>query len=82
MRLSVLEEYNKTAEEPLKNARNAAAGLFVTLIRRNCKTASGCVYYNVGYIEGKEFQNHSEMLDFLRENKFNVSTYEKIFSGR
>ncbi len=26
MRLSVLEDYNKTAAEPLKNARNAAAG--------------------------------------------------------
>lgn len=26
MRLSVLEQYNKTAKEPLKNARNAAAG--------------------------------------------------------
>ena len=26
IRLSVLEEYNKTAAEPLKNARNAAAG--------------------------------------------------------
>ena len=26
MRLSVLEEYNRTAQEPLKNARNAAAG--------------------------------------------------------
>ena len=26
MRLSVLEEYNKTADEPLKNARNAVAG--------------------------------------------------------
>ena len=26
IRLSVLEEYNKTASEPLKNARNAAAG--------------------------------------------------------
>ena len=27
MRLSVLEKYNETAEEPLKNARNAAAGV-------------------------------------------------------
>ena len=26
MPLSVLEEYNKTAPEPLKNARNGAAG--------------------------------------------------------
>ena len=26
IRLSVLEEYNKTADEPLKNARNAVAG--------------------------------------------------------
>lgn len=81
MRLSVLEEYNKTAEEPLKNARNAAAGAIRNLDpAQTAKRHLDAFIYNVGYIEGKEFQNHSEMLDFLRENKFNVSTYEKIFS--
>lgn len=34
MRLSELKKYNETAAEPLKNARNAAAGARATSIRR------------------------------------------------
>jgi len=76
MRLSVLEELNKSADEPLKNARNAAAGALRNLDPK--VTASrklDCVCYNIGYIEEKSFENHREMLDFLRENGFPVSNY-------
>ncbi len=81
MRLSVLAEYNKTASEPLKNARNAAAGAIRNLdpavtAARNLDA----FIYNVGYIEGKAFKNHSEMIAFLRENRFDVSVYEKEFA--
>ncbi len=81
MRLSVLEEYNKAAAEPLKNARNAAAGALrnldpaVTATRR-----LDAFFYNVGYIEGKTFKTHAEMIAFLRENRFNVNGYEKLFA--
>ena len=34
MHLSTLAEYNKTAKEPLKNARNAAAGALRNLVYR------------------------------------------------
>ncbi len=78
MRLSVLEAYNRTADEPLKNARNAAAGAIRNLDpAQTAKRHLDAFLYHVGYIEGMEFQNHGEMIAFLRSNKFNVSAYEK-----
>ena len=76
MRLSVLEAFNRTADEPLKNARNAAAGALrnldpaVTAARR-----LDCFCYNVGYIEGRRFADQREMLDFLRGNGCPVSPF-------
>ncbi len=77
MRISVLEKYNQTAKEPLKNPRNAAAGALrnldpsVTAARK----LDAC-FYDVGYIEGRSFASQREMLDFLRENRFPVSACE------
>lgn len=77
MRISALEEYNKTAKEPLKNPRNAAAGALrnldpsVTASRR----LDAC-FYDVGYIEGRTFASQKEMMDFLRENRFPTSNCE------
>ena len=82
MRLSTLEEYNRTAAEPLKNPRNAAAGALrnldpaVTASRR----LDAC-FYDVGYIEGSSFASQEEMLDFLRENRFPVSGCEMRAPG-
>lgn len=77
MRLSVLEKYNESAKEPLKNPRNAAAGALRNLDPR--VTASrklDACFYDVGYIEGRTFANQKEMLDFLSENRFPVSGCE------
>ena len=66
MRLSVLDQYNRTAKEPLKNPRNAAAGALrnldpaVTAARR----LDAC-FYDVGYIEGREFATQQEMMAFI-----------------
>ena len=76
MRLSVLAEYNKTAREPLKNARNAAAGAL-----RNqdpAVTASrklDAFFYQIGTIENPPYDSQPEMLQFLRDNGFPVSPY-------
>ena len=76
MRLSVLAEYNKTAKEPLKNARNAAAGAL-----RNqdpAVTASrklDAFFYQIGTIENPPYDSQPEMLQFLRDNGFPVSPY-------
>ena len=77
MKLSVLDQYNKTAKEPLKNPRNAAAGALrnldpnVTASRR----LDAC-FYDVGYIEGRTFTDQADMIAFLRENRFPVSDCE------
>ena len=76
MRLSTLEEYNKTAREPLKNARNAAAGALRNL--DPAVTASrrlDAFFYQVGTIENPPYSSQPGMLDFLRENGFPVSSY-------
>ena len=76
MRLSVLEEFNKTADEPLKNARNAAAGALRNLDPKVTASRKLDIFcYNIGYIEGKTLTNQREMLAFLAENKFPVSPY-------
>ena len=82
MKLSVLDAYNKTATEPLKNARNAAAGALrnldpaVTAARK-----LDVICYNVGYIEGKELKTQQEMLAFLAENGLPVSPFEKYLAS-
>ena len=76
MKLSVLDEINKTTDEKLKNARNAAAGALRNLDPRiTAKRRLDCYCYNVGYIEGKKLETQDEMLGFLRENGFIVSDY-------
>lgn len=80
MRLSALEKYNKTAEQPLKNARNAAAGALRNLDPKETKKRNlDIFFYNVGYIEGKNFESHTQMIQFLRENHFKVSDFERVF---
>ncbi|WP_127498046.1 NAD-dependent DNA ligase LigA [Paenibacillus glycanilyticus] len=80
MNLSVLERYNQTAAEPLKNARNAAAGALRNL---NPKTTAerklNAFFYNVGFAEGVSFSNHREMQQFLKDNLFKVNPYALYF---
>lgn len=80
MPLSVLERYNETADEPLKNARNAAAGALRNLdpgVTENRNLSA--YFYNIGYIEGKTFKTHEEILEFLIENRFPVFPYKKKY---
>ena len=71
MRLSTLEAYNKISDEPLKNARNAAAGAI-----RNLDpgvTASrklDAFFYQVGTIENPPYTDHKGMIQFLHDNGF------------
>lgn len=80
MPISALEKYNEEADEPLKNARNAAAGALRNLDPKITEKRNLAAYfYNVGYIEGKKFDTHIEMIDFLKENRIPVFKYIKEF---
>ena len=82
MRLSVLEAYNRTATEPLKNARNAAAGALRNLDPAVTAARKLDVFcYNVGYIEGKELHTQQEMLAFLKENGLPVCPFVRYLTG-
>ena len=76
MRLSALEKYNATATEPLKNARNAAAGAIRNL--DPAVTASrklDAFFYQVGTIDNPPYDDQPGMLDFLHQYGFPVSEY-------
>ena len=76
MRLSVLDAYNRTATEPLKNARNAAAGALRNLDPAVTAARKLDVFcYNIGYIEGKELHDQQEMMAFLKENGLPVCPF-------
>lgn len=78
MRLSTLKEYNRTADERLKNARNAAAGALRNLDPGvTAKRRLNLFCYGVGYKDGEQFDSHQEMLKFLKENCFPVNDYIK-----
>lgn len=79
MKLSTLAAYNKTAKEPLKNARNAAAGAIRNLdpsITRERKL--NLYFYGVTDIEGVAFNTQLEVFEFLKNNGFEVYDYVKI----
>ena len=76
MRLSELKKYNETSAEPLKNARNAAAGALRNLDPQ--VTASrhlDAFFYQIGYIEGRSFETQQDMLDFMKTNGLNISPF-------
>lgn len=82
MPLSALEKYNETAAEPLKNARNAAAGALRNLDPKVTAERNLTAYfYNIGYSEGLRFNTHVEMIEFLKENRFPVNEYFKSFNN-
>ena len=78
MRLSVLENYNQTADEPLKNARNAAAGALrnldpgVTASRR-----LDAFFYQIGTIENPPYETQDGLVAFIRENGLPVAPFHQ-----
>lgn len=82
MNLSVLEAYNKTAADPLKNARNAAAGALRNLNPQvTAQRKLNAFFYNIGYADRLAFQTHQEMMAFLKDNHFKVNPYISYFDS-
>ena len=79
IRLSVLEKYNQTAGEPLKNARNAAAGAIRNLDPKVTeKRRPEIIFYNVNYAENGGFDLQLEIFDFLKRNGFKTFDFLRV----
>lgn len=80
MRLSVLDQLNKSGEEQLKNARNAAAGALRNLDPAvTAKRRLDACMYSVGYIEGRELIGHEDTINFLKENSLPTSGFMELY---
>ena len=80
MPLSSLEFYNKTHDDQLKNARNAAAGALRNLNPKITAQRKLIAYfYNVGYVEEPLYENHIDMLEFISSQKILCNKYLEKF---
>ncbi|MCK9575866.1 MAG: NAD-dependent DNA ligase LigA [Clostridia bacterium] len=81
MALSTLKKYNETAEDVLKNARNAVAGAIRNLDPKVTASRNLVIYfYDVNHAEDKTFESQEDMREFLRGQGFKVHNYFKVFS--
>ena len=79
IRLSVLEEYNKTAAEPLKNARNAAAGAIRNLEPKITEQRRVEIYfYDVNYTSNGAPMSQTNAHQFLIDEGFKVFPYFRV----
>ena len=79
IRLSVLEEYNKTAAEPLKNARNAAAGAIRNLDPAvTAKRRPEIYFYDINYMEDGAPATQAECFKWLKKEGFKVFPYVRL----
>ena len=77
-----LEKYNKTSNEPLKNARNAVSGAIRNLDpKETAKRNLDFFCYNVVFAEGKNFSTQVEMNEFIKENHFLSEPYSLVLSS-
>lgn len=79
---SSFEEYNKTAEIPLKNPRNGVAGAVRNLDPKETeKRRLDYFCYDILSIENKEFATQEEMNSFIKEQGFKTDSYFKIINS-
>lgn len=79
IRLSVLDEYNKTAKEQLKNARNAVAGAIRNLDPKiTAERKPEILFYNINYMSDPVPATQEEYFAFLKEQGFKVFPYLRV----
>ena len=82
MTQEAFEKYNETAEVPLKNLRNGAAGALRNLnVKETVRRNLSAFFYDVGYKEGTPFKSYLEMMDFIKEKGLPVDNYIKVCSS-
>ena len=78
MTTEAFEKYNETAETPLKNLRNGAAGALRNLnVKETARRGLSAFFYDVGYKEGPGFTSYEEMLNFIKEKGLPIDSYIK-----
>lgn len=83
MRLSALEKYNETHADPLKNARNAAAGGLRNLDPAvTAERHLSAYFYQVGTIENPPYRDQEGMIAFLKEQGFPISPFYRRADSR
>ena len=79
IRLSVLEKYNETATEPLKNARNAVAGAIRNLDPKITAQRKPEIYfYDVNYTSEGAPMSQTTAHNFLVKEGFKVFPYFRV----
>lgn len=80
IRLSVLEEYNRAhPDEPLKNARNAAAGAIRNLDPKVTQSRRPeIIFYDVNYMSSDMVPSQCAAMEFLRREGFRTFPYFKV----
>ena len=79
IRLSVLKEYNSTAAEPLKNARNAAAGAIRNLDPAvTAKRRPDIYFYDINYMQDGMPSTQQGCFDWLKRNGFRVFPFCRL----
>ena len=80
IRLSVLEEYNRAhPDEPLKNARNAAAGAIRNLDPKVTQSRRPeILFYDVNYMSSDMVPSQTAAMEFLRKEGFRTYPYFRV----
>jgi len=79
MTKEAFESYNATAEVPLKNLRNGAAGALRNLnVKETAKRNLSAFFYDIPYNEGNPFKTYEEMINFIIEKGLPVDSYFKV----
>lgn len=79
MTQEAFDKYNESAQVPLKNLRNGAAGALRNLnVKETARRNLSAFFYDIGYKEGSHFKTYLEMLNFIKEKGLPMDDYMKV----
>lgn len=79
MTQEAFDKYNESAQVPLKNLRNGAAGALRNLnVKETARRNLSAFFYDIGYKEGSPFKTYLEMLNFIKEKGLPMDDYMKV----